>query len=313
MSAVFQSGYSNLGQRALAKAKQQTDKYQQELTKKEMVSQTEESLGGIKLFTSGRELGSKILKDTKLKPYLKQQAKKAFGKAKGQVKKALEGEDEPPTKPIKMGEVGDVEEEGDEAAEVAVKVVPKQLTNIGTTDRAIARFGRIARARKASKIRNGMSEEDAEADSENYIRAQGERLAAKGKLNSSLQNSADTANEQAQADAKAATEARAQLKARGKAEAKPKPKGKGKGDGEDDEEEDDLEDLGEGATEGTEITGMETLGSVLDAIPGLDLIGAALGIGGLAAGFAKKPPHEMSVNPNVRSNASYSSQLGVDA
>ena len=54
MSAVFQSGYSNLGQRALAKAKEQSDKYQQELTKKEMVSQTEESLGGIKLFTSGR-------------------------------------------------------------------------------------------------------------------------------------------------------------------------------------------------------------------------------------------------------------------
>ena len=312
MSAVFQSGYSNLGQRALAKAKEQSDKYQQELTKKEMVSQTEESLGGIKLFTSGRELGSKLLKDSKLKPYLKQQAKKAFGKAKGQVKKALEGEDEPPTKPIKMGEVGDVEEEGDEAAEVAVKVVPKQLSNIGTTDRAIARFGRIARARKAAKIENGMSEEDAEADSENYIRAQGERLAAKGRLNSSLQNSADTANEQAQAEAKAATEARAQLKARGQSQAKPKPKGKGKGDGDDDEE-DDVEDLGEGATEGTELTGMETLGSVLDAIPGLDIIGSLLGVAGLAAGFAKKPPHEMSVNPNVRSNASYSSQLGVDS
>ena len=74
------------------------------------------------------------------------------------------------------------------------------------------------------------------------------------------------------------------------------------------------EEEGAGAAEeGAEIGGMEALGSVLDAIPGLDLIGAALGIGGIAAGAAKKPPQQLASNPNIRSSASYSQQLGIDA
>ena len=92
MSAnIFQSGFQNIGARALAQATDEANKYNQELTKKEMISQTEESLGGVKLFTSGRELGSQILKNSKLKPYLKQQAKKLFKKAKP------DEPDEPPT------------------------------------------------------------------------------------------------------------------------------------------------------------------------------------------------------------------------
>ena len=76
MSAVFQSGYSNLGQRALERATDAANKYNQKLKKKEMVSQTEESLGGIKAFTSGRELFKSIGEKSKLKPYLKQEADK---------------------------------------------------------------------------------------------------------------------------------------------------------------------------------------------------------------------------------------------
>ena len=61
---------------------------------------------------------------------------------------------------------------------------------------------------------------------------------------------------------------------------------------------------GEGAVEGTEITGMEAFASVLDAIPGLDIIGAALGASGLIAGFAKKPPHAIATVAPAYSGAS---------
>ena len=62
-----------------------------------------------------------------------------------------------------------------------------------------------------------------------------------------------------------------------------------------------------------DITGIEAVGSVLDAIPGLDLIGAALGVGGLVAGFTKKPPHEI-INQMTRGDGSnsYSAQLGLN-
>ncbi len=80
MSDIFQSGFDNIGARAVAEAQARADKYNQELTKREMLSQTEESLGGVKLFTSGRQIGENIVKNSKLKPYIKQQVKKLLKK-----------------------------------------------------------------------------------------------------------------------------------------------------------------------------------------------------------------------------------------
>ena len=128
----------------------------------------------------------------------------------------------------------------------------------------------------------------------------------KNKLNNSLEKSTQEANDQAQAEFKAATEARANLKAAGKD--KPTTKGKGKGDEELDAGD---EEAATGAEEGAEISGLDAIGSVLDVIPGLDLIGAALGIGGLAAGFTKKPPQEI-MGQMTRGQNSYSSQIGLN-
>ncbi len=171
--------------------------------------------------------------------------------------------------------------------------------------------------RKARKIQKGMSEEDAEADSDLYIRNQVERFQSKQNLNRDFKKSANdqnAANEQAQAEAQAETEAKANLKAAAQNKAKAKGKGK-KGDA--DEEEDAAggdEEAAAGAGEdAADITGIEAFSSVLDAIPGLDLIGAALGVGGLVAGFTKKPPHEI-VNQMTRGDGSnsYSAQLGLN-
>lgn len=292
MSNVFNESLSNLGSAALEKATQERNKYNQELTKKEMISQTEESLGGIKLFTSGRELGSKILKESKIKPYLKQQIDKALGKAKR------------PTKPTKPTETTTGEEELGDLIKPEIKI-PLRVQN-DISDERLARIGRIAKTRKARKIEKGMSEEDAEADSNNFIQGEVDRIMNKNKLNNSLEKSTQEANDQAQAEFKAATEARANLKAAGKD--KPTTKGKGKGDEELDAGD---EEAATGAEEGAEISGLDTIGSILDVIPGLDLIGAALGIGGLAAGFTKKPPQEI-MGQMTRGQNSYSSQIGLN-
>tara|TARA_R110002073_G_scaffold107419_2_gene242096 strand:- start:132 stop:1007 length:876 start_codon:yes stop_codon:yes gene_type:complete len=290
MSNVFNQNISNLGSAGVEKATQARNKYNQELTKREMISQTEESLGGIKLFTSGRELGSKILKDSKLKDYAKQQIDKALGKAKTAK----------PTKPTKPTETPTEEADLPDIPLPEIRTA-RSVTN-DISDERLARIGRIAQNKKQSKIDRGMSEEDAEADRLNYIQGRVDNMTAKENLNNNLQSSNDAINEEAQSQFQAATEARANLKAAGKEKAQ--AKGKGKGDG-DEEEVGGEEAAGE---EGAEITGTEAAASVLDAIPGLDLLGAALGIGGLAAGFGKKPPKQINVPV---SQASYSSQIGL--
>ena len=301
MSAVFQSGVSNLGARAIEKATKEADAYNQKLQKREMVSQTEESLGGVKLFTSGRELGSKILEESKLKPYLKQQAEKAFGKAKEAGTKAIK-------KAIDPAE--DAEAAAEEVTEDVTPIVPeiKAARNISNdfSDARLARFGRLAKLRKARKIQQGMSEEEAEEDQNAYIQQRVQSIMRKDNLNNQAEQQANDANEAAQAEAKSATEARAALKARSAAKAPAEEGGDAVGGQE------AAEGAAKAAAEGEEITGTEALSSVLDVIPGLDIIGAALGIGGLAAGFGKKAPNRMAGNPNMRSNASYSQQLGID-
>ena len=319
MSNVFSNNISALGTAAVQKAEVARNKYNQELQKREMVSQTEESLGGIKLFTSGRELGAKILKDSKIKDYVRQKLggkPKPKPKPKGKEKPKGEeegGEEGAGDDVIQMGEIGQVEPD----IVPAVKVVARSVSN-DISDARLARIGRIAKTRKIRKIQKGMSEDDAEADSDLYIRNQVERLQSKQNLNRDFKKSADdqnAANEQAQAEAQAETEAKANLKAAAQNKAKAKGKGK-KGDG-DDEEEDAAggdEEAAAGAGEdAADITGIEAFSSVLDAIPGLDLIGAALGVGGLVAGFTKKPPHEI-VNQMTRGDGSnsYSAQLGLN-
>lgn len=333
MSAVFQSGYSNLGQRALERATDAANKYNQKLQKKEMVSQTEESLGGIKAFTSGRELFKSIGEKSKLKPYLKQEADKQMKSMsdgwkdfKSQWnKKAQQPKPEPTDDEISkmadelkanQGKVNDaldfLKSKPDDPIVPEFKAA-RSISN-DVSEARLGRIGRIAQIRKAKKIKNGMSEEDAEEDMNNYIMDRAQGIVNKNKLNDSFQNSADAANEQAQAEAKAATEARANLKAAAEDKpAAPTTKAKVKGKGEEEEGAEEGEEGAEGAAEGGEIGGMEALGSILDAIPGLDIIGAALGLGGIAAGAAKKPPQQLASNPNIRSSASYSQQLGIDA
>jgi len=317
MSNVFSNNISALGTAAVQKAEVARNKYNQELQKREMVSQTEESLGGIKLFTSGRELGAKILKDSKIKDYVRQKLgvkpkPKPKPKGKGKPKGEEGGEEGAGDDVIQMGEIGQVEPEIVPAVKVAARSVSNDIS-----DARLSRIGRIAKTRKARKIQKGMSEEDAEADSDLYIRNQVERLQSKQNLNRDFKKSADdqnAANEQAQAEAQAETEARANLKAAAQNKAKVKGKGK-KGDA--DEEEDaaggDEEAVAGAGEDAADITGIEAFSSVLDAIPGLDLIGAALGVGGLVAGFTKKPPHEI-VNQMTRGDGSnsYSAQLGLN-
>jgi len=320
MSAVFQSGMSNLGSAAVAKASAEANKYNQELQKREMVSQTEESLGGVKLFTSGRELASKIVKDSKIKPYLKQQIDKALGKAKQPIQDAKNKAVQTMKEAIDKNdadteEAASVVKETPDAVSPELNLLKARNVSNDVSDLRLGRIGRIAELRKARKIQKGMNEDDAEEDMNNYIMGRANQLVLKNKLNDSFQNETDQANEAAQAEAKAATEARAALKAQAEDKPPVPTKGKVKGKGEDEEEEgaEEEEEGAEGAAEGGEISGMTALSSVLDAIPGLDIIGAALGIGGLAAGFAKKPPQRIATNPNIRSNASYSQQLGIDA
>jgi len=287
MSNVFSNNISALGTAAVQKAEVARNKYNQELQKREMVSQTEESLGGIKLFTSGRELGAKILKESKIKDYVKQKLgvkpkPKPKPKGKGKPKGEEGGDEGAGDDTIQMGEIGQVEPDIVPAVKVAARSVSNDIS-----DARLARFGRVAKMRKARKIQKGMSEEDAEADSDLYIRNQVERFQSKQNLNRDFKKSANdqnAANEQAQAEAQAETEARANLKAA----------------------------AGAGA-DAADITGVEAIGSVLDAIPGLDLIGAALGVGGLVAGFTKKPPHEI-INQMTRGDGSnsYSAQLGLN-
>lgn len=315
MSNVFSNNISALGTAAVQKAEVARNKYNQELQKREMVSQTEESLGGIKLFTSGRELGAKILKDSKIKDYVRQKLgvkPKPKPKPKGKPKGEEGGEEGAGDDVIQMGEIGQVQPDVVPAVKVAARSVSNDIS-----DARLSRIGRMARTRKETKIRNGMSEEDAEADSDLFIKNRVETMQAKQNLNRNLKKSADDqniANEQAQAQAQAETEARANLKAAAQNKAKVKGKGK-KGDA--DEEEDaaggDEEAVAGAGTDVADITGVEAIGSVLDAIPGLDLIGAALGVGGLVAGFTKKPPHEI-VNQMTRGDGSnsYSAQLGLN-
>ena len=316
MSDIFQSGFSNIGARAIQQAKEKADTYQQELTKKEMISQTEESLGGIKLFTSGRELGSKIL-SSKLKPYLKQQAKKLLKKAKPD--EPDEPDTEPPTtepptteppntaptagaeEPIQLEPIGEV------AEETQPVVQDLSLGKSLYTTKGLERFGRIAKARKARNIEKGMSEEDADDDMNAFIQQrQSIYNSQKARANNNVEEQETDAQESSQAETNAANDAKAATKA--------KPTGSSKPDeNEPKPEDDDVEDLGEaggkglageGAVEGTEITGMEAFASVLDAIPGLDIIGAALGASGLIAGFTKKPPHTIATVAPAYSGAS---------
>ena len=302
MSDIFQSGFSNIGARAIQQAKEKADTYQQELTKKEMISQTEESLGGIKLFTSGRELGSKIL-SSKLKPYLKQQAKKLLKKAKPD--EPDEPDTEPPTteppntaptagaeEPIQLEPIGEVAEETEPV------VQDLSLGKSLYTTKGLERFGRIAKARKARNIEKGMSEEDADDDMNAFIQ---QRQSIYNSQKARANNNVEEQETDAQESAKAATKAKPTGSSKPD-ENEPKP-----------EDDDDVEDLGEaggkglageGAVEGTEITGMEAFASVLDAIPGLDIIGAALGASGLIAGFAKKPPHAIATVAPAYSGAS---------
>tara|TARA_R110002126_G_scaffold51499_2_gene140764 strand:- start:3599 stop:4552 length:954 start_codon:yes stop_codon:yes gene_type:complete len=312
MSDIFQSGFSNIGARAIQQAKEKADTYQQELTKKEMISQTEESLGGIKLFTSGRELGSKIL-SSKLKPYLKQQAKKLLKKAKPD--EPDEPDTEPPTteppntaptagaeEPIQLEPIGEV------AEETQPVVQDLSLGKSLYTTKGLERFGRIAKARKARNIEKGMSEEDADDDMNAFIQQrQSIYNSQKARANNNVEEQETDAQESAKAEENAANEAKAATKAKPTGSSKPdenEPKP---------EDDDDVEDLGEaggkglageGAVEGTEITGMEAFASVLDAIPGLDIIGAALGASGLIAGFTKKPPHAIATVAPAYSGAS---------
>ena len=288
MSNVFNQNISNLGSAGVEKATQARNKYNQELTKREMISQTEESLGGIKLFTSGRELGSKILKDSKLKDYARQQIDKALGKAKTAK----------PTKPTKPTEPSTEEADLPDIPLPEIRTA-RSVTN-DISDARLNRIGRIAQNKKQSKIDRGMSEEDAEADRLNYIQGKVDAMVSKEKLNNNLQTSNDGINEEATSQFQADTEARANLKAAGKDKAQAKGKGKG-----DEEEVGGEEAAGE---EGAEITGTEAAASVLDAIPGLDLLGASLGIAGLVAGFGKKPPKQISAPV---SQSSYSSQIGL--
>lgn len=242
MSNVFASGFGNLGANAVARASEQANKYNQELTKREMVSQTEESLGGMKLFTSGRELFGKTLKDSKIKQYASQQFKKALKKAGGNE---------------------------DDAVQTAASKEAASATKTAATKSAESEIQETAFGNNAAGA-------------------------------SDSQNVQETA----------AIKERARLKANeGEDEEGGSGEGGGKGKGGEDDEEEGLEE-GADAGEGAEIGGLEAASSVLDAIPGVDLIGAVLGAVGLVAGFTKKPPHQIT---NPISNTSYSTQLGLDA
>ena len=56
----------------------------------------------------------------------------------------------------------------------------------------------------------------------------------------------------------------------------------------------------EGAEEGAEVGATEAVGGILDAIPGLDILGAALGVAGIAAGIHGEESKTPSVAPPVQ-------------
>ncbi len=63
------------------------------------------------------------------------------------------------------------------------------------------------------------------------------------------------------------------------------------------------------AGEGEEISGLETFSSVLDEIPGLDILGLALGGAGLIGGLVKKAPK--AIVPTIQSYSGASNQVGI--
>ena len=55
-----------------------------------------------------------------------------------------------------------------------------------------------------------------------------------------------------------------------------------------------------GAEEGAEVGGVEAVGSVLDAIPGLDILGGILGIAGIAMGASSESHKQANIAPPVK-------------
>ena len=305
MSDVFQSGFDNIGARATAEAQARADKYNQELTKKEMTSQTEESLGGVKLFTSGRELGQKVIQNSKLKPYIKQQVKKLFKKKGDDIPDDDEETQEAsvPEEPIQLEPIGDVV--GDEPEVADVSLGSKLFDNPG-----LSRFGKIAKLRRAKSIKNGMSEDDADEDMNNFIQQRQDIYnAQKARTINNAEEAERSAQEESQAGANESNEANAILKARNNPVDDADEVLKTTDEGADEGADVAKVAAKTAAGEGEEITGLETFSSVLDSIPGLDIIGAALGIGGLVAGFAKKPPKVIA--PTIQSYSGASNQVGV--
>jgi len=349
MSAnIFQSGFQNIGARAVAQATDRANKYNQELTKREMISQTEESLGGVKLFTSGRELGSQLMK-SKLKPYLKQQAKKLFKKAKP------DEPDEPPTTTTtttqpppaepelpetttedlqSQWDAPDEPEVGDgvkaAAASEEPEIVSKTVSNVvGKGSRRVltndnmdaaraARVERIGKMKIEKDVKSGMSRADAESKNEEYLAQTARKFSSNKNLNdASNDEEARIANEQEAQEQQATARAAAKPEPDPEPDtetqlARPKPKIE-------DGDEEDEEDFGKtivkktaakvGEDEGADITAMEAGASVLDAIPGLDIIGVALGAAGLIGGLTKKPPHELA--PPPQAFMGQSNQVGI--
>ncbi len=313
MSDIFQSGFDNIGARAVAEAQARADKYNQELTKREMLSQTEESLGGVKLFTSGRQIGENIVKNSKLKPYIKQQVKKLLKKKGDDVPEEDEAQEEGvpelPEAPIQLNPIGDIEPEVEETAEPAVEDL--SLGSKLFDNQGLSRFGRIAKLRKARSLKNGMSEDEANEDMNNFIQQRQDVYnAQKARTINNAEEEERNAQEASQAEENESNEANAIDKARSNPvdEADKVLK---------DNEEDADADVGADAEkvvaktagEGEEISGLETFSSVLDEIPGLDILGLALGGAGLIGGLVKKAPK--AIVPTIQSYSGASNQVGI--
>lgn len=292
MSNIFQSGFSNIGARATAQAKATADKYNQELQKREMVSQTEESLGGVKLFTSGRELGSKIINDSKLKPYLKQQVKKLFKKDAGDDTGDSTGATGTTTGAESTGATGTSTGAGagagaDDTIQMPASATEPQLADVSESS---AKF------------------QEARATEQNFGRSEAEQYDSWDSPSADAPEPPPSYN-QAVGKANATPE---------DDEANPSPNNQAEPKPEEDEDADadsdladvaDTEKIASGVEDTAEIGGLEAVGSVLDAIPGLDIIGAALGAAGLIAGFTKKPPH--AITQAVQAYSGASNQVGI--
>ena len=305
MSNIFQSGFSNIGARATAQAKATADKYNQELQKREMVSQTEESLGGVKLFTSGRELGSKIINDSKLKPYLKQQVKKLFKKDAGDDTGDSTGATGTTTGAESSGATGTGAGAGAGADDTI------QMGEIGDLDSSITSNAASATEPQLADVSESSAKfQEARATEQNFGRSEAEQY-----------DSWDTPSADAPEPPPSYNQAVGKANATPEDdEANPSPNNQAEPKPEEDEDEDedadsdladvaDTEKIASGVEDTAEIGGLEAVGSVLDAIPGLDIIGAALGAAGLIAGFTKKPPH--AITQAVQSYSGASNQVGV--